>query len=368
MSNHLDRLLARFDDSLPLERAGTIPAEWYSDPALDAVERERIFGNCWQAVGRLDQVSRPGAFFTIDLAGEPIVVVRDDKGELRAFYNVCRHRAARVACDASGCVTRFRCHYHGWTYDLAGQLRGVPEFDGVADFRREDNGLVPLAVAAWGGLVWIHAGPAPAPLEQWVAPLMRYGFEERMQPFRFVGRRDYPLACNWKVYVDNYLDGGYHVNTIHPGLAGVLDYTSYRTEIDQHISVQLSPLTRREGASSAVAGVRGGDMAYYAWVFPNLMINCYEGVMDINLVLPTGPDSCRVIFDFYFTRTEGDEARCFMDESMAVTHQVQMEDGAICEETQRGLGSRSYSSGRFSVRREGSGYQFHQLLARWLHG
>jgi choline monooxygenase len=364
MSNHLDHLLDRFDDSRPLERAETIPSQWYFDPAVYDAERERIFGNCWQAVGRLDQVSRPGSFFTIDLANEPIVVVRDEEGQLRAFSNVCRHRAARVVCASEGCVTRLRCRYHGWTYDLSGRLRGTPEFDGVADFRREDNGLVPLSVGTWGGLVWVQG---QVPLEDWVLPLARHGFEARMAPFRFVARRDYSLACNWKVYVDNYLDGGYHVNTIHPALAGVLDYTHYRTEIDEHFSVQISPLARKEGSES-VASVRGGDSAYYAWVFPNLMINCYEGVMDTNLVIPTGPNSCRVVFDFYFTQTEGDEARRFIDESMAVAHKVQLEDGDICEDVQRGLASRSFDTGRFSVRRERSGYQFHQLLARWLRG
>jgi choline monooxygenase len=367
MSNHLEQLLARFDDRLPLERAQTIPAAWYFDPALYQAERERIFGNCWQAVGRLDLVSRPGSFFTVDLGGEPVVVARDEEGQLRAFYNVCRHRAARVVCEDQGCATRLRCRYHGWTYDLAGRLRGVPEFDGVVDFRREDNGLVALTVGAWGGLVWIHprAGAAIPTLEEWVAPLRRFGFEERMAPFRFVARREYPLACNWKIYVDNFLDGGYHINTIHPALAGVLDYTKYRTEIDEHISVQISPLTCHDGAED-VASVRSGGDAHYAWVFPNLMINCYEGVMDTNRVVPTGPNSCRVVFDFYFTKTEGDEARQFMDESMVVTERVQLEDGDICEEVQRGLGSRSYDAGRFSVRREKSGYQFHQLLARWL--
>jgi choline monooxygenase len=198
-----------------------------------------------------------------------------------------------------------------------------------------------------------------------VAPLSRRGFETRLAPFRFVARREYSLACNWKVYVDNYVDGGYHINTIHPELAGVIDYTHYRTEIDEHVSVQVSPLTRREGAE-AVAGVRSGDSAYYAWIFPNAMINCYEGVMDTNLVLPTGQDSCRVVFDFYFTQTEGDEARRFIDESIAVADKVQLQDGDICEEVQRGMASRSYRAGRFSVRREASGYHFHQLLARWL--
>src|SRR5262249_11068073 len=151
----------------------------------------------------------------------------------------------------------------------------------------------------WGGLVWVHPGVPEAPLADWVAPLTKFGFPERMARLKFAARREYPLACDWKVFCDNYLDGGYHINHIHPGLAGVLDYSQYRTEIDGNVSVQISPLTRKKGAE-AVAAVRGGDSAFYAWVFPNLMINLYDDLMDTNVVLPDGPGRCRVVFDFYF--------------------------------------------------------------------
>src|SRR5205807_2020466 len=165
-----------------------------------------------------------------------------------------------------------------------------------------------------------------------------------------------------------YLDGGYHVNTVHPGLAGVLDYGQYRTEIAGWTSVQISPLrpadTGRDNA--AVAAVRTGTSAYYWWVFPNFMLNLYQGVMDTNLVLPLGPDRCRVVFDFYFADTEGPEAERFIADSIAVAERIQHEDVGVCEEVQRGLASRSYDTGRFSVRREAAGYHFHQLLARVL--
>ena len=200
-----------------------------------------------------------------------------------------------------------RCRYHGWTYDLRGQLRGTPEFDGVADFRREDNGLVPLAVDAWGPFVWARIAQGDQSLSEFLAPLARaHGAHSGLEQLQFVERREYDLACNWKVYVDNYLDGGYHVNTIHPGLAGVLDYSQYRTEIAGNTSVQISPLKppERSAIRQSAKSARGG-IAYYWWVFPNFMINVYGGVMDTNLVLPLGPDRCRVIFDFYFRETEG---------------------------------------------------------------
>src|SRR5262245_28166778 len=124
---NLPTVLTGFDPSLPLEKASTIPGNWYLDPRVDKVERERVFGGTWQAVGRAGQVAERGQFFTADIAGEPIVVVRGDDGRLRAFYNVCRHRAARVVPEAEGRAGKLRCRYHGWTYDLAGKLRGVPE-------------------------------------------------------------------------------------------------------------------------------------------------------------------------------------------------------------------------------------------------
>jgi choline monooxygenase len=362
----------RFDPSLPLDQAHTIPASWYFDPDVYAAERRAVFANTWQAVGRADQVAAPGSYFTADVAGEPILVVRDGAGMLRAFANVCRHRAARVMCDEQGRATRLRCRYHGWTYDLAGRLRGTPEFDGVADFCREDHGLPPLAVAEWGPLVWAHLGPAPPPLEDLIGPLARGTAGLGLEGLRFVARREYRLACDWKVFVDNYLDGGYHVNTVHPGLAGALDYSRYRTEVAGQTSVQISPLVRKDDADPDVQGVRQGESAYYWWLFPNLMLNLYQGVMDTNYVLPLGPGSCRVVFDFYFAAAlaedGGEEARRFREASMAVAHQVQLEDAGICEEVQRGLASQTFSTGRFSVRREAAGYHFHQLLARQLGG
>jgi choline monooxygenase len=181
----------------------------------------------------------------------------------------------------------------------------------------------------------------------------------------FVARREYRLACNWKVFVDNYLDGGYHVNTVHPGLAGVLDYAHYRTEVFGHTSVQTSPLRPPEAqrAGDAVGQVRTGATASYWWVFPNLMLNLYEGVMDTNLVLPLGPAACRVVFDFYFARPAGTATAEWEAKSMEVAHQIQLEDVAICEDVQRGLASRTFDTGRFSVRREAAGYHFHRLLA-----
>ncbi len=370
MSRSLAEKLSAFDPDLPLEKAHTIPGAWYFDPEVYAAECRSVFADTWLVAGRADQVAGPGSYLTADLAGEPVLVVRGEDGVLRAFANVCRHRAARVMNEPAGRATRLRCRYHGWTYDLAGRLRGTPEFDGVADFRREEHGLVPMPADVWGPLVFVHPpsgpGPAPQPLAEFLAPLPEKTAGLGLEGLHFAGRREYELACNWKVFVDNYQDGGYHVNTVHPGLAGALHYAHYRTENAGNTTVQISPLKPSDDAT--VGKVRTGANAYYWWVFPNLMINIYQGVMDTNLVLPLGPDRCRVVFDFYFADTAGPGAERFIADSIAVAHQIQLEDQGVCEEVQAGLRSRSYDTGRFSVRREAGGYHFHRLLARRLRG
>jgi choline monooxygenase len=364
MTDRGRKILEGFDPTLPLERAHTIPSEWYFDPDIHEMERRAAFHGSWQLVGRIEQIASPGQYITADIAGEPVLVLRGSDGTLRAMSNVCRHRGSPLCSDPHGTASRLRCPYHGWTYDLAGRLIGTPEFDGVQDFSRDESGLPRFEVAEWGPFLFVHVLPATLSLRQSLAPLPDYEQVLQLPSLRFVHRKEYVLECNWKVFVDNYLDGGYHVNSVHPGLAGVLDYSRYRTELADRTNVQISPIKQpASGDNDTAAAVRQGDNAYYWWIFPNLMINCYSGVMDTNLVLPMGPQRCRVIFDFYFSHSEGPEAAAYIEESIRVADQIQAEDVDICEKVQRGLRSRTYRTGRFSVRREGGGYHFHRLLA-----
>jgi len=355
------QLLAGFDPELPLERARTIPNSWYTSAEVYSLEHSAVFARSWQAVGRSEQVSGPGSFLTANIAGEPILVVRGEDGGLRAFSNVCRHRAAPIVNEACGSATKLRCRYHGWTYDLTGKLLGTPEFEGVQDFRKDEMGLPPVAVAEWGPFVFVQLAPPLETLADFLRPLPSWA-EARggLGTLKWHARKTYDLACNWKVYVDNYLDGGYHVNTVHPGLAGVLDYREYRTACDGRTVVQSSPMKPGPGAAGRT---RTGDLAAYWWLWPNFMLNFYSGVMDTNLVLPLALDRCRVIFDFYFAQGASSG---FVSDSVSVADQVQAEDVGICEAVQRGLASRSYNTGRFSVKRENGGYYFHQMLGREL--
>jgi choline monooxygenase len=362
MDEKLVSILALYNDAAPLAEAYTIPAPWYLDPAIERLEQQRVFGANWQAIGRIDQVTQPGDYFTAEFAGEPILAVRGADGQLRAFYNVCRHHAAQVATAPCGRTQSFRCPYHGWNYGLDGSLKGMPEFAGVCNFDRADNGLAPVAVDTWENFVFVNLAPNPAPLGEFLADLAPRVAPLSLGKLHFHSRRDYTLNCNWKVYVDNYLDGGYHVPHLHKGLNSVLDYTHYTIETGRRYCLQSSPMVASD-ADAEVAATRQGDRAWYFWLYPNFMINIYEGVMDTNLVLPLGPDKCRVIFDFYFADVSPARAD-YNAASVATSDKVQDEDVAICESVQRGLASRAYVAGRLSVRREAGEHLFHRLLAR----
>jgi choline monooxygenase len=361
MNHSVREILNMYNPTDPLENASTIPAPWYRDTRIHDLELAAVFGKSWQVTGRLDQLREKGSFFTTDVAGEPIIVIRGDDAQLRAFYNVCRHHAAAVVPESHGCAKQFRCPYHGWTYGIDGALKGMVEFDGVCNFDRAQNGLVPVSVDTWENFVFVNLAPQAAPLRQFlgavpelVAPL------QLTQKLRYFDRRVYTLNCNWKVFVDNYLDGGYHVPHAHKGLSSVIEYTQYTIENFERACLQSSPLSSDSDSHAGVAATRQGR-AFYLWIYPNFMINAYEGVMDTNLVVPIAVDKCAVIFDYYFadiSRAADEHNRA----SIAVSEKVQDEDMAICDSVQRGLSSRAYVAGRLSVRREAGEHLFHRLL------
>jgi choline monooxygenase len=362
MGPSLKDILDSYDDAAPLAQAYTIPAAWYTDPRIANLELQSVFSRNWQAVGRLAQLEKPGDYITATVANEPIVVVRGRDGKLRAFYNVCRHHAMTVMNEPCGHAEHMRCPYHGWTYNLEGELRGMTEFEGVKNFERADNGLVPVRIEPWENFVFVNIDPNAAPLHDFLGSLVKLAKPLGFGQLKFVERRSYIQNCNWKVYVDNFLDGGYHVPHMHKGLNSVLDYTNYTIENVDRCCVQSSPVSVDAKSEASAAATRKGDRAYYFWQYPNFMLNWYEGYLDTNLVLPLGVDRCEVIFDFYFGDTS-EKNMPYVRESMGVSELVQQEDIVICDGVQRGLSSRAYQAGRLSVRREAGEHLFHRLLA-----
>jgi choline monooxygenase len=335
-----------------LARASTIPARWYTDPAVLAAESRSVFGRTWQAVGRAADVAAPGSYLAGEITGEPILVTRDPDGVLRAFSNVCRHRGSLLA-EGHGQAPVIRCPYHAWTYSLDGRLFGQPEFEGVEDWERSQICLPQFQVETWGPFVFVNQDPHAPPLAEVLGAIPREAAEIgcRMDQLRFSARRDYVIECNWKVYIDNYLEG-YHLPAAHPSLFKALDYAQYRVETFPWYSSQIAPLRTPNGEDARAA---------YYWLFPNFMLNVYPDNMSSNLILPVGPNRTLTIFEWlsYGGAEVSQSTIDFSDE-------IQQEDIKICESVQRGLHSRNYSQGRFSVKRENGVHHFHGLLAQFL--
>lgn len=341
----------------PVERAETIPSSWYTDPRFEHADREWILTRSWQGIGHAAQVAEAGQHFIASIAGEPVIVVRGKDRKLRAFFNVCRHRGGPLALEA-GCANALQCKYHGWTYLLDGTLRGVPAMDRTELFDRKDFGLVPIRVEVWEGLVFVNLDPAAEPLAQFVG-----GIAERIAPIRlggltFTHRAEYEVRCNWKVYVDNFLEG-YHVPYVHPELARLYDYSRYVTEVHPWYSLQHAPLT-----GDNLYSQDGGGEAFYYCIFPNFMLNILPGRLQTNLVLPEGPDRCRVVFQYFHAETTSTAAQQKIEADVSYSDAVQQEDIGICERVQQGLNSRAYDRGRFSVRYEAGVHHFQELVRK----
>jgi choline monooxygenase len=342
----------------PVTRSETIPSAWYTDPAFHGVDRDAVFARSWQNVGSLDQVREAGQILVGNVADNPVMVVRGQDGVLRGFYNVCKHRGGPLAlCD--GQTKSLRCQYHGWTYLLDGSLRGVPKMDRSELFDKKDFGLVPIAVDTWEDQVFVHLGKDPEP----VAATFK-GIAERIAPtlvrgLKFARRVDYEVACNWKVYVDNFLEG-YHVPFVHPELVSLFEYSQYRTEVFERYSLQWTPLDA--STPSPYGDPEGNGQAYYYWVWPNFMLNILPGRLQTNVVEPLGPDRCRVVFRYFYKEAESEGAKARADADHEYSDKVQEEDREICERVQQGLGSRAYDRGRFSPEMEEGVWHFQSLL------
>ena len=332
------------------ESASALDLRYYRESHWQTVERERIFADSWQLVGHQAVLAAPGDHVVAQAAGVPILLVRGEDSVLRAFANICRHRAGPLAtCDGKG-AKRLRCHYHGWLYDLQGRLKLAPEMADALDFDISSIALPEYPLRIWQGLVFVAVGTAPD------FEALIDGIAARIAPidvsqYRFMKRHVYEVACNWKIYIDNYLEG-YHVPFVHPGLAQVIDYGGYETEVMRWHSLQHSPIRSD--------GTYGGDTAYYYWLWPNMMLNIVEGRLQSNVVLPDGMDRCKVIFDYFYADAPDVQARVAAD--LAITDKIQQEDAAVCEHVQRAILSGAYAPGRLSPKRESGVFHFQSLL------
>ncbi|GMV88299.1 MAG: hypothetical protein AMXMBFR81_12300 [Chthonomonas sp.] len=352
-----------------IAKAWTPPGAFYTYEAAYEAAKERVFVPSWQFLGDLDAAKVPGQAtpFTI-LEGcldEPVVLTRDANDQIHLVSNVCTHRGMLVVEGA--CNERFlRCRYHGRRFGMDGRFQHMPEFEGVEGFPCEKDHLAPIPRFEWSKLLFASIRPSHS-AEDVLRPMLdRVGWMPLdLAVHEPTQSRDYIVNANWALYVENYLEG-FHIPFVHASLNSVIDYGRYAVELHDHCSVQIAYTDS------------GGDVfdlpesspdfgqsiaAYYFWVFPNLMFNFYPWGLSVNVVRPLGPSRTKVSFIRYVW----DASRLGTGAGDDVDR-VEREDEAIVEAVQKGLRSRIYERGRYSVARETGTHHFHRLLTQALFG
>jgi choline monooxygenase len=346
-----------FDNRLAF--ASTIPSSYYTERDVLPREQRNVFATTWQFIGRAEQVREPGQFFTAGIAGEPLLIVRGNDGVLRALSNVCRHRAGPVA-RGEGRRPVLQCGYHGWTYSLDGRLAVTPEFEGVECFDRSSVALPQFRIEEWNGLLFVNLDPSAPSLSDFLGEMLHDMPGHDYSGFRLAARKEWEVGCNWKVYVDNYLEG-YHVPMVHPALNREIDYKAYETVLASHRVLQHAPV--RPESAQLYSQASGEPNASYYWLFPNIMLNLYEQQLQLNVVIPETIDRTVVRFE-WFALDAGAEFALdpHFQALLELTEIVQAEDAGICEVVQGNLGSSAYRPGPYSPLRETGVHHFHRLM------
>ncbi len=338
------------DPVRPLDEARALDPSFYLGQAAHDFDQQHILAPGWQIIAPAALVAAPGDHIVREIGGKPVLIVRNAQGRLNGFYNVCRHRAGPIAlCDGRG-AKRLRCAYHGWIYDLDGQLKVTPQMDGAKDFDISGIRLASIEVVEWSGMVFARAGSGPG-FDEIRADLDRVAPPACLDGMVYHHTRAYEVDANWKTYVDNYLEG-YHVPVVHAGLNALIEYDVYDIDLTQWASVQSAPMTDPD--------LYGTGTARYVFLYPNTMLNILPGRVQTNRVVAISDRKCVVEFSYYYR--PGEEAKADRDD--AFSEEVQDEDRMICERVQQGLESGTYTPGRLSPSQESAVWHFQNLLRR----
>lgn len=341
--NDLLNEVNRFDDNQKIENAFTPPASWYREKDFFDLEKRSVFRG-WSMGAHKASLVNIGDYHTGIVMDRPYVLIKLEDG-LKAYYNICSHHGTCVA-RGSGNAKKLVCPYHGWEYNLEGRLKKIPKAGSILNIHQKKLNLKPIPLKEIGDFIFLYLGDGePEPFDLGIHKLLS-GTDYKS--LNLLKRVEYEVPCNWKVFVDNYLDGGYHVSHMHPNLAENLSLDSYETKVFENYSIQ----TCQSDSEGRVEG-----RAEYTWMFPNLMINRYGKWMDTNLALPIDENNCKVIFE-YFHESKPEN----LEQALKDSHQVQLEDMEICQMVQTGLKSEVYDQGVYAPEFERPMYSFHKKL------
>ncbi len=320
--------------------AGTLPFAWYSDEQVLQRERARIFARSWQYAGRASEVSEPGSFLATDAGGVPILVTRDQAGELRALLNVCRHRGA-VLLEGCGQRATVQCRYHAWTYELDGSLRTAPRSDREPGFDRSEWSLLPASIGVWGPFLFVNPDPGAVPLAQHLGELPEILARDiDLDGLVFHSRVEFGAQANWKVVTENFLEC-YHCPTAHPAFADDVDVHPDRYLLEAY------PTFSAQFCQAKATGEHG----QFHLLYPNTGINVFPGPPNLSIgpIAPNGPGRTERYLDYFFAPDVEEE---WQREFFAYDDQIGREDTTLVESVQRGMAAGVLEQGRLLLNAE----------------
>src|SRR5438094_7467838 len=260
--------------------AKTLPQRYFVSPTVFAEEQEKVFSKQWVLVGHQSQIAQAGDYFTAEVGGESLIIVRDKRGEIHGFYNVCRHRGSRLIENRKGQLSAaIQCPYHAWTYGLDGRLLGAPHMDDVLGFNKADYSLHGVNLALWEGFIFVNLGDSPTPLEEWFAPLAGKFSQWNLAKLRSAKRIEYDVRANWKLMFENYSEC-YHCPGVHPQLQKISPYDSAENDLREGPFLggfmKINPgksLTMSGNACAAFVGkIENLQQVFYYSIFPNMLL------------------------------------------------------------------------------------------------
>jgi Rieske 2Fe-2S family protein len=358
--------------------AKTLPQEYFVSPEVFAKEQERIFARQWVLVGHQNQIANPGDYFVQEVGRPPssdygatgprpesLIILRDKGGEVRAFYNVCRHRGTRLCEDAAGHSSALQCPYHAWTYGLDGKLIGVPNMDeeSVPGFDKADYSLHPVALTRWEGFIFVNLAKKPAPLEKIFAPLTGKFSHWNLPKLRPSKRITYDVRANWKLIFENYSEC-YHCPGVHPTLSKLTPYDSAENDLCEGPFLGgFMPITKGKSLTMSgnacalpVGDIKGEDHArvFYYSIFPNMLLSMHPDYVMVHQVWPQSPERTLISCDWFF---HPDAAGAGIgdpgynpDDAIEFWDMTNKQDWHVCELSQQGIASRAYQPGPYSPR------------------
>jgi choline monooxygenase len=320
--------------------AETLSSSLYRDAGVHEDERKKIFGRSWLFLGHESQLAEAGSYIATTFAGYPLLAVRGKDGVIRAFHNVCRHRAGPLTEEGNGsCGDFLTCRYHGWRYALDGRLASARDFGAAKDFDPREFGLHRLECQTWRGFLFANMRSDAGELKDLVAPLERAAHGIEFGKLVFTKQTTHEIRCNWKTYAENYLEG-YHISIVHPGLDAAIDASRYEVDVENDVAFHRAPPSN----GAPVAGL-------WALLWPTLAVNVYTNGVMMERICPVGHTHTRLDYMYFFN--EG-LSQVEIARAVASSEVTTDEDVMITEAVQRNLNAGVYDTGRLSSRHEGA--------------